>query len=105
MITNSALISGTSPQKSIDRLAIERIVRELVSEKLATPPAGDNELVVSISARHCHLTDEHVETLFGPGSTLRPMKDLYQDRIGERSQGHAGSRVDIAPDQDQIAIG
>jgi len=79
MITNSAPVSGTSPQKSIDRLAIERIVRELVSEKLATPPAGDNELVVSISARHCHLTDEHVETLFGPGSTLTPMKDLYQD--------------------------
>ena len=36
-------------------------------------------LVVSISARHCHLTDEHVETLFGPGSKLTPMKDLYQD--------------------------
>src|SRR5690606_18068654 len=37
------------------------------------------ELVVSISARHCHLTDEHVETLFGPGATLTPHKPLYQD--------------------------
>ena len=43
MITNSATVSGTSTQKSIDRLAIERIVRELVSEKLATAPAGENE--------------------------------------------------------------
>ena len=34
---------------------------------------------VSISARHCHLTDEHVETLFGPGAVLEPDKDLYQD--------------------------
>jgi len=34
---------------------------------------------VSISARHVHLTDEHVEMLFGPGRTLTVMKDLYQD--------------------------
>ena len=36
-------------------------------------------LVVSISARHVHLTDEHVEILFGPGHKLTVMKDLYQD--------------------------
>ena len=35
--------------------------------------------MVSISARHCHLTDEHVEILFGPGQKLTPMKPLYQD--------------------------
>ncbi len=35
--------------------------------------------MVSISARHCHLTDEHVEILFGPGRTLTPAKPLYQD--------------------------
>src|SRR4029077_21231799 len=46
---------------------------------LAPPPATTPNLVVSISARHCHLTDEHVETLFGPGRKLTPMKDLYQD--------------------------
>src|SRR5262249_17410678 len=37
------------------------------------------ELVVSISARHLHLTDEHVETLFGPGHKLTVHKPLYQD--------------------------
>jgi len=37
------------------------------------------KLVVSISARHCHLTDEHVEALFGPGAKLTPEKELYQD--------------------------
>ena len=36
-------------------------------------------VVVSISARHVHLTDEHVEILFGPGHKLTPMKPLYQD--------------------------
>jgi propanediol utilization protein len=35
--------------------------------------------MVSISARHVHLTDEHVERLFGKGHVLTPGKDLYQD--------------------------
>ena len=41
--------------------------------------ASEPKLVVSISARHCHLTDDHVERLFGKGRTLTPHKDLYQD--------------------------
>lgn len=62
---------------TLDRATIERIVRDVVSRQFH--PAGAPELVVSISARHVHLTDEHVETLFGPGRTLTPMKPLYQD--------------------------
>ncbi len=38
-----------------------------------------NPLVVNISARHVHLTQEHVEILFGVGAKLTPEKDLYQD--------------------------
>jgi propanediol utilization protein len=67
---------------SIDRSAIERIVREIVLAQHGGKPNGRNiadELVVSISARHVHLTDEHVEVLFGPGATLTPDKPLYQD--------------------------
>lgn len=68
----------------LDRSAIEQIVRQIVLQQpggspSTAAPGGKSELVVSISARHCHLTDEHVETLFGPGQTLTPMKDLYQD--------------------------
>ena len=63
---------------AIERGTIERIVRELVLKQVGGPPAQP-ELVVSISARHVHLTDEHVETLFGRGHTLTVMKDLYQD--------------------------
>lgn len=76
----------------LDRSAIESIVRKIVL-KGATPALSNNDaavtparassdvsnLVVSISARHVHLTDEHVETLFGPGEVLKPMKSLYQD--------------------------
>ncbi|MDR1383885.1 MAG: phosphate propanoyltransferase [Planctomycetaceae bacterium] len=37
------------------------------------------KLVVSISARHVHLSDQDVEMLFGTGHKLTVMKDLYQD--------------------------
>ncbi|NUQ63486.1 MAG: phosphate propanoyltransferase [Pirellulales bacterium] len=63
---------------SIDRSVIEQIVREIVLKQIGGP-AWKPELVVSVSARHCHLSDADVETLFGPGRTLTPFKDLYQD--------------------------
>ncbi len=73
---------------SLDRSAIEAIVRRVVMSSLgpatdspapsiASAPTAPN-LVVSISARHVHLTDEHVEILFGKGSVLNPDKELYQ---------------------------
>ncbi|MCC6126334.1 MAG: phosphate propanoyltransferase [Pirellulales bacterium] len=62
----------------IDRKLVEQIVREIVLKQVGGPP-GKSNLVVSVSARHVHLTDEHVETLFGAGRKLTVMKDLYQD--------------------------
>jgi propanediol utilization protein len=71
---------------SMDRAAIERIVRQIVYAQSDATPAATNapatieeELVVSISARHCHLTDDDVRTLFGSDAVLIPMKPLYQD--------------------------
>lgn len=73
----------------VNRETIEAIIRKVLIEKLgddsltaaagAAAPVGRNQLVVSISARHIHLTDADVETLFGKGKTLTKMKDLYQD--------------------------
>jgi putative phosphotransacetylase len=62
----------------IDRNLVEQIVREIVLAQVGGPPGKPN-LVVSVSARHVHLTDEDVETLFGPGRKLTVAKDLYQD--------------------------
>lgn len=45
----------------------------------ATVAAKRNPLLVNISARHVHLTQEHVEILFGAGAKLTPEKNLYQD--------------------------
>ena len=62
----------------IDRGLIEQIVREIVLKQVGGPPGKPN-LVVSVSARHVHLTDQDVETLFGKGHKLTVAKDLYQD--------------------------
>ncbi len=71
-------LATTFKPSDFDRSTIERIVREIILAQSSAPPATP-KLVVSISARHVHLTDEHVETLFGPGRTLTPQKPLYQD--------------------------
>ncbi len=72
---------ATAP--SITRADVERVVRSVISRHLNLAPAAPvgqpNPLVVNISARHCHLTQEHVEVLFGAGRTLTPTKDLYQE--------------------------
>ncbi|MGC1275454.1 MAG: phosphate propanoyltransferase [Planctomycetaceae bacterium] len=44
----------------------------------STAETKPNPLVVNISARHCHLTPEHVQILFGQDD-LTPAKWLYQD--------------------------
>jgi len=79
----------------IDPSRIEALVRSAISRALTQPMVASQasipslesiasgpvapKLVVSISARHVHLTDEHVEKLFGKGKKLTPEKDLYQD--------------------------
>ncbi len=62
----------------IDRRLVEQIVREIVLAQVGGPPGKPN-LVVSVSARHVHLTDQDVETLFGAGHKLTVAKELYQD--------------------------
>ena len=66
-----------------DRQQIEQIVRSILQGQLGG--AGGNgqvgyqpNVVVNISARHVHLTQEHVDQLFGPGYQLTEMKRLYQ---------------------------
>ena len=61
-------------------------VRDAVRRRWAGPgadthvlPNGAPRLVVNISARHCHVTQEDLERLFGKGHQLTPHKALYQD--------------------------
>ncbi|MBI5772239.1 MAG: phosphate propanoyltransferase [Verrucomicrobia bacterium] len=65
------------------RAVVEHMVRQSVYARLGRPlpraAAAPNPLVVNISARHCHLTPEAVEALFGPGHKLQVHKWLYQE--------------------------
>jgi putative phosphotransacetylase len=74
-------MAASSP--TLHRAVIEHMVRQAVYRRLGKPlPAtatGPNALVVNVSARHCHLTQEAVETLFGKGGQLTVHKWLYQE--------------------------
>ena len=65
------------------REVIEKFVRETVYREMNLPiptiPQGPNPLVVNVSARHVHLTQEAVDALFGKGYQLQVHKWLYQE--------------------------
>ena len=67
----------------LHRAVVEHLVRQAVYERLGkslTRNAGaPNPLLVNVSARHCHLTQETVEILFGKGHQLQIWKPLYQE--------------------------
>ena len=69
--------------KDTPRTQIEKLVRETVYKELnlavPQPMEGPNPLVVNVSARHVHLTQEAVEALFGKGYQLNVHKWLYQE--------------------------
>jgi putative phosphotransacetylase len=70
--------TGALPHRAV----VEHLVRQAVYQRLGKPlpsAVGRSPLVVSVSARHCHLTQAAVEALFGKGHQLTPQKWLYQE--------------------------
>jgi putative phosphotransacetylase len=65
------------------RAVVEHWVRQAVyarlGKSLPRPATAPNPLLVNVSARHCHLTPEAVEILFGKGRQLTVHKWLYQE--------------------------
>lgn len=63
----------------------QELISEIVKNVLAASPAGNvgqpdlNAVPVGVSNRHIHLTQEDVETLFGPGYRLTVAKPLMGD--------------------------
>lgn len=72
-----------APDSITHRAVVEHLVRQALYQRLgkALPrlASAPHPLVVNVSARHCHLTQETVEILFGTGHTLTPFKWLYQE--------------------------
>jgi putative phosphotransacetylase len=73
----------SAPAVTPHRAVIEHLVRQAVYQRLGKPlpriATAPSPLVVNISARHCHLTPEAVEALFGKGAKLTVHKWLYMD--------------------------
>jgi propanediol utilization protein len=102
----------------LDRKDVERLVREVLHQRAGgtspqIPPTRDQQvqipsaaggpphpLVVNVSARHVHVTPEHLEVLFGPGAKLTKFKDLYQqgEFASEQLVTLVGPRQRIIPD-------
>jgi propanediol utilization protein len=87
---------------------VESLVRSILLKQLAAAPGTNGHvparstapnLVVNISARHCHLTQADVETLFGAGYQLTSMRRLYQDTdfAANETVAVVGSRQRMIP--------
>ena len=110
---------------TLDRASIERLVRSALRDQLSA--IGQNgsriadggerkaapKLVVNVSARHCHVTQEDLERLYGKGHKLTPYKALYQDgffaaeetvtMIGPRHRMITGLRI-LGPCRDHSQV-
>jgi propanediol utilization protein len=70
---------------TLDRSVVERLVRSALERQFGSLNGKANgqphkpRLVVNVSARHCHVTQQDLERLFGEGHQLTPYKWLYQD--------------------------
>src|SRR5689334_21124091 len=99
------------------RAVIEHMVRQAVYQRLGKPlpttAKAPNPLVVNVSARHCHLTQEALEAFFLKGTRLTVHKWLYQEGqfaaketltlIGRRSRVISNLRI-LAPCLNLIPI-
>ncbi len=95
---------------------IESLVRQVLRERMGTavatpsstesryyaPPTPQNPphpLVVNVSARHVHVTQQDLEVLFGTGSKLTVMRELYQagEFASEQTVNIVGPRNRMIP--------
>jgi putative phosphotransacetylase len=72
-------LSDPIPHRAVVEHHVRRAVYERLGKQLPGRALAPNPLVVNVSARHCHLTQEAVDLLFGPGYQLQVFKKLYQD--------------------------
>jgi putative phosphotransacetylase len=62
---------------AVNRAEVEALVREVVSRRFPSA-AGAPTLAVHASARHMHVSREHLDQLFGKGHELTPLRPLPQ---------------------------
>jgi len=65
-----------TPDEELVRFVTNRVLQELQGRTIT--PESPKLVPVGISARHCHLTEEALAALYGPGAKLHPYRDLRQ---------------------------
>ncbi len=91
--------------EGLGRAEIEQVVRDVLRRQAETAVPVDDRtdaphpLLVNVSARHVHLSREHLAALFGPDVELEIHRDLYQDGFYAAKQTVAvvGSRRRMIP--------
>jgi putative phosphotransacetylase len=71
---------AAQPRSDVERL-VRSILRKQMESHESAPACSRGarpHIVVNISARHCHLTQEDLEVLYGPGAKLTEQKRLFQ---------------------------
>ena len=65
---------------------ITKLVMEVMQDESAAGSKEGYMVPIGVSARHVHLTQEHVEVLFGPGYQLTKKKDLMGGQFASNEQ-------------------
>ena len=73
------LATAPTPPRAVVEHLVRQAVYSRMGKTLPRAASAPNPLVVNVSARHCHVTPEAVEQLFGKGHKLTVHKWLYQD--------------------------
>jgi acetate kinase len=72
----AVLVVPTDEERMMAREALRAISRSYITQVLQAQK--QQPFLVEVSAHHAHLTQEHVEALFGPGHQLTKHSDLSQ---------------------------
>jgi acetate kinase len=72
----TVLVVPTDEERMMAREALRTLSRSYITRALAAQE--QRSFLVEVSAHHIHLTQEHVEMLFGPGHQLTKHADLSQ---------------------------
>jgi putative phosphotransacetylase len=102
------------PLLPLNRSAVEELVRQIVVKRLAQPGSALRPtLAVHASARHMHVSREHLDRLFGEGYELSVLRPLYQEGhyaaketvtlIGPRSRLISNLRI-LGPIRDRSQV-
>ncbi len=65
---------------------ITKLVMEVLGNEVSQAPKDGYMVPIGVSARHVHLTQEHVEVLFGAGCQLTKKKDLMGGQFASNEQ-------------------